>query len=109
MKSQAHQRAFASNNDILLVGLLLAGGAEKYVDIEHIANACYRIAPTQFRWRLYDYPSLESVQRGVGNLRRMSGEPFITKPKSNSTERMLTVRGIERAIEVASRILGKRL
>jgi hypothetical protein len=98
-----------ANTDLLLVGLLLAGGAENYVDIEEIAVKCHQIAPTQFRWRLFDYPSLEAVQRGVGDLRRMPGEPLISKPKSNSTERMLTARGIQRAVEVASRLLDKQL
>lgn len=108
-KRERSARDGPSNIDILLLGLLLAGGAERYVDIEEVAYTCYRIAPTQFKWRLYDYPSLEAVQRAVGDIVKRFGESLIRKPKKSSTERMLTASGIERATRVAEEIVGKKL
>lgn len=96
-----------SNEDLLLLGFLLVGGAEQYVDIEHVAVRLFQVAPTQFRWRIYNFPSLEAVQRAVGGVHTKYGERLIRAPHRKSTERMLTVEGIDRATEVAGRLLGR--
>lgn len=109
MRAEVAQGAGVTHHDFLLLGFFLAGGAETYVDIEHVAVKLFELAPTQFSWRLYpQYPSLEAVQRAIGNGRIRHGYRYVRRPQSSkSTERMLTAEGIARAVAVAEQLVGR--
>jgi hypothetical protein len=91
----------------MLLALLVAGAGERFVDMEHAAVVCYRLAPVRFKWRHYDYPSAEVAQNAAWDLERQKSPRLLTRPRRQSTERMLTAEGIDEAIGVASRIAGR--
>jgi hypothetical protein len=109
MKQASETKQGIANTDLVVLALLLCGGGERYIDLEHIAVMCFKLAPPQFRWTLYDYPSLDSAHHAVRNL-IMRRPDLLRKPKTQkSTERMLTAAGINHAIHVGSLYLNKRL
>jgi hypothetical protein len=88
--------------DYILVAMLNLGGDAAPVDMEDIAVEAMRMAPQRFRWRKYDYPSLEWV-RVTFNDANKHGARMILR-SGNRYERMLTAQGADRAREVASRL-----
>ena len=89
--------------DYVLVAMLNLGGDADPVDIEDVAVEAMRLAPQRFRWRKYDYPSLEWVRVTFNDANRRSGVQLIIRSGSRY-ERMLTAQGAERARELARRL-----
>jgi hypothetical protein len=86
-------RSEATLADYVLVALLQVGGAEKMVDLEHVAVAAHRLAPQMFRWRYYDLPDVAKVRTAFKDGdRRASG-----LRGDRGRARMLTAEGLERA------------
>lgn len=91
----------------MLAALLAAGAGERFIDMEHAAVICHRLAPARFKWRHYDYPSAEVAQNAAWDLERQKSPRLLLRPGRQSTERMLTAEGVREAIKVAARMTGK--
>jgi len=86
-----------SQPDYVMLALLRIGGAEHFVDIEHLAVEAYRLAPTLFRWRHYpEFPSVEVVRTALRHARDRS-EVQLYIAGDGGRSRMLTAAGLERA------------
>lgn len=96
-----------SKLDWVLVGMLLAGGAQQFVDPEDIAVLCYDLYRPAFRWKKYDFPDLESVQQGYREFRRRYGRRLVVAPTSKSRERRLTGEGLTRAVALTELYVGR--
>lgn len=99
-------QAFAKS-DYVLVGMLIAGGARTWVDVEDVAVLCYRLNPPAFRWSRYDYPHLETVARTFRALKEQYGDRVIVAPAPQSTQRRLTAAGLKRARALGERLIGR--
>lgn len=94
-----------SNRHVILLALLLQGGATGFVDIEDVAAEAYRIAPTRFRWTRYDYPSLETARVAFKHWKdRKDEEPRITEHRKTY---LLTGLGVQEAVETATKVFQR--
>jgi hypothetical protein len=94
-----------SNRHVILLALLLQGGATGYVDIEDVAAEAYRIAPTRFRWTRYDYPSLETARVAFKHWKdRKDEEPRVTEHRKTY---VLTGLGVQDAISTAKSVFQR--
>lgn len=94
-----------SNRHVILLALLLQGGASQFVDIEDIAVQAYRLAPTRFRWNRYDYPSVEAARVAFKHWKDLKNEE--ARFTSHRLSYSLTAVGVAGAVDTA-RILLKR-
>lgn len=69
------------------------------VDLEHVAVEAYRIAPELFKWRLYDYPSVETIRMAFRHGNERSREPLVLAGDAGK-KRMLTAAGVRRVREI---------
>ncbi len=75
--------------DIALLSLLRQGGANGYVDIEHVAVDASMLAPSDFRLRHYpDHPDVDAVRRALAR------RPDIVLTGDGGRTRMLTPQGL---------------
>ena len=88
--------------DYVLLALFNLGGDAAMVDIEDIAAEAFRLAPQRFRWRKYDYPSLETARLALKNANSRSVAMVLSTPEEH--ERMLTAQGAQRARTVAAQL-----
>jgi hypothetical protein len=88
--------------DYVLVALLNLGGDAAPVDVEDVAVEAMRLSPQRFRWRKYDYPSLEWVRVSLNDANNKGAQLVIRG--SNRYERMLTAEGSRRARELSERL-----
>jgi hypothetical protein len=92
-----------NNRQVILLALLLQGGATGHVDLEDVAVQAYRLAPTRFRWNRYDYPSLEATRQAFKHWKdRKTEEPRVTQHRQTY---LLTGIGVKEAVEAARSIL----
>jgi hypothetical protein len=94
-----------SQVDYVLLALLEAGGADRFVDIEEIAVHAYRLAPTLFRWRNYaEYPSAELTRMALRHAEGRNGSLFVTG--NGGRARRLNAKGLHLAQEALKRVSG---
>ena len=94
-----------NNRQVVLLALLLQGGATGHVDLEDIAVQAYRLAPTRFRWSRYDYPSLEATRQAFKHWKdRKHEEPRVTEHRQTY---LLTGLGVKEAVD-AARVIFQR-
>lgn len=93
------------NRHIVLIALLLTGGAAQFIDIEDIAVLAHQLSPTRFRWNRYDYPSLEAARVGFKRWSDLKIDPplFLTRRLSYA----LTPAGIQEAVRCARIMFGR--
>ena len=58
----------STNNSLVALSVYLSGGAVKQIDIEHIADTAYQLAPARFCWKHFpDRIDLRTVQYALKN------------------------------------------
>lgn len=96
-----------NNRQVVLLALLLQGGATGHVDLEDVAVQAYRLAPTRFRWSRYDYPSLEATRQAFKHWKdRKTEEPRVTEHRQTY---LLTGLGVKEAVDAARIILQREI
>ena len=105
MPSQSQSDKEINNRQVVLLALLLHGGATGHVDLEDIAVDAYRLAPTRFRWNRYDYPSLETTRQAFKHWKdRKTEEPRVIEHRQTY---LLTGAGVKEAVDAARVILQR--
>ena len=95
-----------NNRQVILLALLLQGGASQFIDIEDIAVAAYRLAPTRFRWNRYDYPSVEAARVAFKHWKDLKNEePRFISDRLSYT---LTALGVREAVQTSTALFGVR-
>src|SRR5581483_11190851 len=84
--------------DFALLALYRLGGAEQMVDLEHVAVEAHRLAPQLFKWRFYDYPSVEICRMALRHGNERSGEPLVAAGDAGR-KRRLTAAGVRRVLQ----------
>jgi hypothetical protein len=97
-----------SQVDYVLLAMLEAGGADRFVDIEEIAVHAHRLAPTLFRWRNYaEYPSAELTRMAIRHAEDRNGPLFVKGDGGRA--RRLNARGLHLAQTAAKRLNGSEV
>lgn len=105
MPSRSQSDRDINNRQVVLLALLLQGGATGHVDLEEIAVEAYRLAPTRFRWNRYDYPSLETTRQAFKHWKdRKTEEPRVVEHRQTY---LLTGAGVKEAVDAARAILQR--
>ena len=66
-----------NNGDLLLWALYTVGGAERWVDVEEIYLAAFRLAPARLAWRTRpDLPNYKICARGLQDLENAKGPRY---------------------------------
>jgi len=96
-----------SQNDIGLMALLLQGGDARLIHLEHVSEQCFRLAPARFRWRYFNYPSMEAARFAMRRLSHHHKPPLaIVKIRSDGHAYQLTEAGIAAALAAVRRFYG---
>jgi len=84
--------------DFALLALYRRGGAEQMVDLEHVAVEAYKLAPELFKWRFYDYPSVETCRMALRHGNERAKQALVLAGDAGK-KRMLTAAGVRRVRE----------
>jgi hypothetical protein len=95
-----------SNTELILLAILLAGGAEGYADIEDVAVMAFQISAQRFGWRSRAYPSDKIVGQAFADLESRHGDHLTRRGSGKVATRMLTAEGLRTSLEVADRLAG---
>jgi hypothetical protein len=96
-----------SNTELILLAILLAGGAEHYADIEDVALMAFQVSAQRFGWRSQPYPSDKIVGQAFADLEGRHGDQLTRRGSGKVATRMLTAEGLRTSLEVADRLAGK--
>jgi hypothetical protein len=96
-----------SNTELILVAILLAGGAERYADIEDVAVMAFQISAQRFGWRSHAYPSDKIVGQAFADLESRHSDRLTRRGSGKVATRMLTAEGLRTSLEVADRLAGR--
>lgn len=98
---------YGLTNVILVLSVLKGlGGAEKFVDIEDVAEAAYRISQDRFGWRTREYPSWERVRTAfvhANQNEQRRGRPPLVHSSKDGTGWRLTAEGVALARQTESK------
>lgn len=93
-----NSEAARAQPDFALLALYRLGGAEQMVDLEHVAVEAWKLEPQLFKWRHYDYPSVEVCRMAFRHGNEKSNEPLVI-PGDAGKKRRLTAAGVRRVRE----------
>jgi hypothetical protein len=95
-----------TNNDLILLAILLAGGAEDFADIEDVGIWANKLSPQRFGWRTKDFPSDKKVSQAITDLER-ERDNLTRRGAGDVATRRLTPEGLAHAMRVGAQLSGK--
>ncbi len=81
-----------SNSEIYAFALYKLGGAGRFIDVEDIYVECWRLSPSRFGWRKYDYPNHEFAANSRRDFESAHADLIIKS--SDGLGRQLSAEGI---------------
>jgi hypothetical protein len=85
------------NPEFIPFALYQLGGADHFVDVEHVFNRCNGLAPERFAWRVYKYPNYKTLAKA---LRDFEGKhPSFFLKTNDGLKRQLSAEGIKWILE----------
>lgn len=113
LRTTANNTQAITNKDLVLFALFEVGGAERYVNTEHVAEKVfgYPLGRQRYRWEHYDYPDKERVARELRRLKRAKGKPFVKGHVNIGSQKdrldgwMLTAAGVDRIKSIENHVV----
>lgn len=98
--------AEATNIELVLLAMLIAGAGDDFIDLEDIAVEAHKLSPQRFGWRTKPYPSDKLLVQAIADLERRHKDSRTLRGTGKAPARMLTAEGRKVALRVGSKLAG---